>query len=203
MISRTTKGWQTQDSFYEYVTKHLLKELDENGIKHTADHPFLYFLDGHISHNSFKLFQWCKQNHIIVILFFPNATHILQMCDVAIFGAFKAVYSKEVQKWKLNTKNREVTMIDIVKILKITQDKVMTADAIVNGFRATGIFPLNANNCHLERCLPKTLRVATSAAEINDETSNDSSLHSGKIGNRKCVNFCLIVFFFIRNNVNS
>jgi DDE superfamily endonuclease len=180
VISKTAKGYQTQESFFDFVSTHLVKELDENGIKHTAEHPFIYFLDGHVSHNSFKLFQWCKENHIIIVLFFPNATHILQMCDVAIFGAFKGIYSKEIQKWKLQSGNRDVTLIDVVKILKTVQDQVMTSDAIKNGFRATGIYPLNIENCHLERCLPKsTPEITLSAA-----AANNFNLHEGKICKR-------------------
>lgn len=161
-----------------------MKELDERDIQHTAKHPFLYFVDGHISHISFKLFQWCKENGIELITFFPNATHILQMCDVAIFGAMKGAWTREVQKWKIETKNREVRLTDVVKILKRVQDKVITPETIINGFRATGIYPLNAENCRVDRCLPKESPAPVAAPvviEIMEESSNDSILHSGKI----------------------
>lgn len=76
------------------------------------------------------------------------------MCDFAVFGALKTVWKKEVQNWKIETLNRQITLVDFVAILKRVQDTVMTPEKIINGFRATGIFPLNHENCHLERCLP-------------------------------------------------
>jgi hypothetical protein len=130
-----------------------VKDLDAEGIIHTAEHPFLYFVDGHTSHISLKLFKFCRENHIELFVFYPNATHILQMCDFAVFGSLKAVWKKEVQLWKIESKNREISMTDFVRILKRVQDKVMTAEKIVNGFRATGVYPLDPKNCHLERCL--------------------------------------------------
>jgi hypothetical protein len=75
------------------------------------------------------------------------------MCDFAIFGSLKAAWKKEVQLWKIESENREISMTDFVRILKRVQDKVMTADKIVNGFRATGVYPLDPKNCHLERCV--------------------------------------------------
>ena len=78
------------------------------------------------------------------------------MCDFAVFGALKSIWKKEVQAWKIISKNREITLTDFVKILKTVQDKCMTPEKVINGFRATGIFPLDPENCHLERCLAKT-----------------------------------------------
>jgi hypothetical protein len=104
---------------------------------------------------SLKLFEFCRENHIELFTFFPNATHILQMCDVAVFGALKTVWAKEVQRWKIENKNRDITMTDFVRILKRVQDSVMTPEKIINGFRGTGVYPLDPNNCHLERCLSR------------------------------------------------
>ena len=91
------------------------------------------------------------------------------MCDFAVFGALKTVWKKEVQKWKLETLNREITIVDFVVILKRVQEKVMTPEKIINGFRATGIFPLDHGNCHLERCLPKNNSETSSVTLQNDE----------------------------------
>lgn len=100
------------------MTQVLVQELDELGVVRTVHHPFVYLVDGHKSHVSFKLFKWCKENHIVLVTFFPNATHILQMADVGIFGPGKRAWTSEVQKWKRETSNRELKLSDFCKILK-------------------------------------------------------------------------------------
>jgi DDE superfamily endonuclease len=172
-VSQTEKGYQTQESFFNYVKQQLIVDLDKHGIRHTKDHPFIYLLDGHTSHNSYPLFQWCKENHIILVLFFPNATHILQMCDVAFFGAYKTVYKQEVQKYKKEMRNREMTLLDVIRCVKRTEDLVISERLIKKGFRATGIFPLDAQNCHTERCLAQ--QAPHSSASVLGRTLNSFS----------------------------
>jgi hypothetical protein len=79
-FSSTESGWQTQDSFYEYVTEQLVKDLDERGVIRTAKHPFLYFVDGHSSHDSFKLFRlhrnYKKRNYGIM-----TSDLVIQQCE--------------------------------------------------------------------------------------------------------------------------
>ena len=55
--------------------------------------PGIVFLDGHASHFSIELSEFCSKNGIIFVALFPNATHILQPLDVAVLGPMKA-------KWK-------------------------------------------------------------------------------------------------------
>jgi hypothetical protein len=152
-ISQTENGWQTQDSFFKYVTTEFVDQLDRLGVIRRADHPFFYFLDGHVSHVNYQLFKWCHEHHIIIILFFPNATHILQMADVAMFGPGKSAMAKEVQKWKATAENKTLNHCDFVKLLKIVTDRVMTSKAIQNGFKNTGIWPLNEENLQTDRCI--------------------------------------------------
>lgn len=152
VFSETESGWQTQKSFFEYVSTTLVKELDELGVIRTKKHPFLYFFDGHKSHMSFKLFQFCKENHIIPIIFFPNSTHILQMADVLMFGPAKTKWIKVVQDWKMKPENgdKELSLVDFVVLLKKVTDD-MTPEQIQHGFHVTGIFKLDPENALVER----------------------------------------------------
>lgn len=146
------------------------------GVVRTQEHPFVLCLDGHISHDSFKLFSWCRENHIVLTKFLPNATHVIQMADVGIFGPGKSVYTKEVQTWKQINNNRELTEADFVKILKIVIDKVMKPESIINGFRATGIFPLCSANVHLDRCIGAEPRKDPKESTIEDENIEEQPL---------------------------
>lgn len=97
--------------------------------------------------------QWCRKNFIHLILFFPNSTRILQMCDVGMFGSGKKHWAREVQTWRIHNKDKEFDEIEFVKVLKKVNDKFITRTAIMNGFRATGIYPLNVENVKFDRCL--------------------------------------------------
>lgn len=152
-IAETENGWQTKESFFDYVSTHLVKELDERNVIRTKEHPFFLFVDGHTSHDSFQLYEWCRERNIFIVKFFPNATHILQPADVGVFGPGKSIYSKEVQRWKQENGNRQLSMVDHIKVLKKVVDKAMTPDTIKNAFKKTGLFPLDENNVPVERCL--------------------------------------------------
>lgn len=176
-ISQTENGWQTQESFADYDKSKLVAEIDKRQVKRTADTPVLYFLDGHRSHINFSLFKWCRENFIVIITFFPNATHILQMCDVSMFGPAKQTFTKEVQKWKSASGNRDLDEIQFVKILKRVNDLVMLPEKIINGFKATGIYPLNVENVHLERCIGgKSSSSSAEVPEINIDQVSDSNV---------------------------
>lgn len=146
LFTQTDSGWQTKDSFAAY-----LKKLDDE-LK-DVERPIIFFFDNHPSHINFELFKWCKTRQIHCITFPPHTTHILQMCDTSIFGPAKQGWKKEIIEWKRSNGNKEVDEIEFVKILKNVNDKVLTSDKIINGFKGTGIFPFNINNVHLERCI--------------------------------------------------
>uniref|UniRef100_A0A336MPB2 CSON014827 protein n=1 Tax=Culicoides sonorensis TaxID=179676 RepID=A0A336MPB2_CULSO len=147
-FAQTDNGWQTKTSFVNYVKDHLYPELLERGVQF----PVIYFVDGHSSHSSFELFKWCRDHKIIFILSYPNSTHITQPCDTSIFGPLKRAWPIEMSNYE-REHDTCVTLVDFVKILKRVHDRVMKPEAVINGFRMCGIFPLNADNVHFDRCI--------------------------------------------------
>lgn len=109
------------------------------------------------------------KNHIYIITFLPNATRILQMCDVAINGPAKKCFTKEVTKYKNETQIHEIRAPDFIKILKRVNDKVLKEETIVNGFRATGIYPLDPANVHLDRAFGGEKEKTVETDETNGE----------------------------------
>lgn len=66
------------------------------------------FLDGHSSHLSLELSEFCKENRIIIVALFPNATHILQPQDVSVFGPMKQKWKKICRQWRIGHDGQEV-----------------------------------------------------------------------------------------------
>lgn len=169
-MTQTDSGWQTGESFYNFVTMHLDKELKERNIKR----PIMYFVDGHTSHLTYRLRKWCRANGIILICFYPNSTHILQMCDTSMFGPLKSGWIDEIQKWKVKTGNKEVDEIAFVQLLKQVNDRCIKKSSIINGFASTGMFPLNKDNIHYERCLGDNY--ISNERDVQEKDSGSSEL---------------------------
>ena len=149
---KTAKGFQTQESFENYVKDVLVPELDQRGIVRNERNRIFLLLDNHKSHTGFEFCKWCAENFIELITFYPNATRILQMCDVGMFSAAKTSWKKVVQRWRSETGSKMLTEVDVVKLLKKVNDDFIKPESIINGFRATGTHPFNVEAVMYDRC---------------------------------------------------
>lgn len=86
-------GWMTAKNFYEYMANVFLPWLEKSKI----ERPIIFFIDGHSSHMTLPLSQFCDENKIVLVALFPNATHILQPFDVSFFRHFKVSWQKSFQ----------------------------------------------------------------------------------------------------------
>jgi hypothetical protein len=174
VLSGSECGYQTRSTFENYVKEYLINELEENGVERSAQNPILYFLDGHKSHYSYEFSVWCREQHIHIITFFPNATRILQMCDVGMFGAGQKAWTKSVREWKGQPENRdkEIDEVAFVKILKQANDSFIKPESIINAFKATGIYPFNVENVQFDRCLGANTSAASLDLDITGKFKN-------------------------------
>nr|CAI5836918.1 unnamed protein product [Callosobruchus analis] len=65
------------DIFFDYIVKGLSKWVDDQNIQK----PVLVFVDGHKSHLTMRLSEYCDQHGIILYALPPNATHMIQPAD--------------------------------------------------------------------------------------------------------------------------
>lgn len=63
----------TAEAFYEFMADIFHPWL----IKENITLPVIMFVDGHKSHLSMQLSQFCEKNGIVLVALFPNATHLL------------------------------------------------------------------------------------------------------------------------------
>ncbi|GBN09300.1 hypothetical protein AVEN_89322-1, partial [Araneus ventricosus] len=84
-IGKSENGWMTQETFYEYITNIFDTYLRKEGIQT----PVILFMDGHSSHLSLHLSTFCMAHGIELVALLPNATHLLQPMDVAVFHDLK------------------------------------------------------------------------------------------------------------------
>jgi len=93
---------------------------------------------------------------LILVALYPNSTHILQPLDVGVFGPLKSRWKKIVKQWRVDNE-KEVSKFEVPTALsQIIYDKEMASN-IKSGFRATGIYPYNADNVDYSKIIIRTV----------------------------------------------
>lgn len=117
--------------------------------------PRILTVDGYGAHFSLKLFRWCRQNDVIMIVLYPGATPFMQMCDTAMFSPMKQKHAQLYSQWRLKYPTKTMNEVEFVKMLKQINDEVIKKESIINGWRSTGLQPFNFNNLNTDGLLTK------------------------------------------------
>ena len=81
-----SSGGMNAENFVKWM-EHLISHA-----KPSADDPLLLILDNHIKHMLIEAIQLAKNNQIIMTIFPPPTTNMLQLLDVAVYGPLKSHY---------------------------------------------------------------------------------------------------------------
>jgi hypothetical protein len=86
LFSCNESGWTSNYHGMKWI-EHF--EAKTQGNLRSSDEYRLLICDGHDSHISANLVNFCIRKHIDLILLPPHSSHLLQPLDVAIFGPLK------------------------------------------------------------------------------------------------------------------
>ncbi|KAJ8964810.1 hypothetical protein NQ314_004617 [Rhamnusium bicolor] len=145
-------GWMRSEVFYKYVANSLNPWLEANAIKK----PIIFFIDGHKSHLTMSLSEFCSKNGIILYALPPNATHIIQP---SVFKPLKSQWQATVRQWQMceeNT-NQILTKAKFCPLLKKMLEKENLSQTIKNGFHKYGLFPFNPSAVDYTKCVQNVL----------------------------------------------
>lgn len=148
---KSESGWMTAEIFEYYVEKIFYVNLIKNNIQF----PVIYFVDGHRTHMTYSLSKLCDRLQIITICLYPNSTRILQPADVAVFKPLKTGWSREVLNWRRKNVDKNFTRLHFAPLLKKTVDKYVKKEVIINGFKASELYPFNPEAIDFTKCLGK------------------------------------------------
>ena len=129
-------GYVITDIFFCFV-KHFISYFKVN----PADPAVL--VDGHESHcDNFEMLQHCVDSGLTMVCLPPHTTHWLQPTDRSFFKPLKKNYYEEAACF-VRTNGRSFTKIEFCSVFSKAWLKSATTGNSINGFRATGIWPLN------------------------------------------------------------
>lgn len=104
--------------------------------------PVVVFVDGHASHVSFQTTEFCRQQPIVLICLFPNATHVLQPLDVSFFRALKVRWNKRLIEWRTLHSGDPIIKHEFAPLLKrAVDDMINLKKTLKNGFKKCGLVP--------------------------------------------------------------
>lgn len=145
-IGNSENGWMTSATFYEFMANIFEPWLTEQQIPR----PILFFVDGHASHLTLHLSNFCVEKQIELIALFPNSTHLLQPMDVSVFRPLKNAWKSEVQRWRLENNGQKLQKHHFGKVFEAALQHI-TNTTISNGFKISGLFPFNVENVQFSK----------------------------------------------------
>ena len=116
------------------------------------ERPVLLILDGHESHIKYDVRELAVKHKIEIAKLPAHTTHILQPLDVAIMKPMKGLYDQAAHSLFLKER-RYIQKIDFPSLIGEVW-RGFKPEYAINGFRKTGIIPLNRNAIEDSSLLP-------------------------------------------------
>jgi hypothetical protein len=138
-IAISDRGWTDDELCLEWFK--LCFDV-ETAKTQKGEYRMLLF-DGHGSHVTRAVIEFCEQKKIILLCLPSHSTHILQPCDVGVFGPFGESYRKHLlakTKWGAGYSIDKIQFLEIPQLARA--DSINRAN-IVSSWRKTGLFPFN------------------------------------------------------------
>lgn len=161
-VGISDNGWQTQQTFHDYIVNIFHKWLQEENIQL----PVILFIDGHKSHVSLTLSDFCAEHQIELIALYPNSTHLTQPMDVGVFKPLNTSWTNQAKDWRIHNQYAKIEKKDVAPILEKAINAIRYSDHLRNAFKASGIFPFDVNSIDLSRVLPSMSESASSQEEL-------------------------------------
>lgn len=93
------------------------------------------YIDGHSSHITLPLSEFCCEKKIILVVLCPNSTHILQPMDVCLFRTFKMPWRKSFQSFCDKCGTVSIKKCQFALVLEETFKKLNLKQILENGFK--------------------------------------------------------------------
>lgn len=102
----------------------------------------LLILDGHTTHGTREVIEFCDAHNILIFCMLPHTTHLCQPLDVRVFQQYKHWYGKAVSRAYSTgcTDHGKMEFLNAIRSVRMLTFKPTT---IMSGWKAAGIIPFN------------------------------------------------------------
>ena len=130
-------GWVDQDIFLEWLTTVVVKETGCS-----PSDPILLFTDGHSSRYTLATVAKARAKGIVIYVIPPHATHFMCVTDKTCHSPYQKRYA--APKRVHEATHSSTTWANYVGLSSRAYVESFTPSNLINGFRATGLWPINA-----------------------------------------------------------
>lgn len=102
----------------------------------------MLLLSGHGSHLTYDFIEYADANDIVIFVFPPHSTHLLQPLNVNVFGPYKHFHAKAVAE-SVRDGSFEFDKQDFLQHLRGIRHNTFKCFTIQSAFAKTGIWPYN------------------------------------------------------------
>lgn len=132
LVKMAPKGSMTTELFVDFI-KHLAQ--------HKSPGKCLLIFDGASSHLDARIVDEADNHEIVLYCLPSNTTHELQPLDKSVNKSYESHWDEEVLLYAYQYPDRKITKQRFSKIFDKVWFKCMTQENIINGFKATGLYP--------------------------------------------------------------
>lgn len=135
VVFMTRTSYNAEETFYKWLA---------HFNQHKNSDKCILVLDGHASHiKSLRVIEYCDANNISVICLPSHTSHMLQPLDISFFKTLKSYYFNHTNQLFHENVMHKFTKIDFCSIFTKAWRQTALREKAINGFRRSGIFPLN------------------------------------------------------------
>ncbi|XP_022816222.1 uncharacterized protein LOC111349354 [Spodoptera litura] len=146
-------------------------------VKPTKEDKVLLLLDGHTTHSkNLDALMFARENGIVLLQLPGHTTHRLQPLDVSFFKPMSTYYTQAIESWMRSHPGSAVTQYQVSRLINEAYERAATIGNVVNGFKATGTWPVNRN-------IFQDHHFAPAEALISNVEQNDSPKFSTLLSN--------------------
>jgi hypothetical protein len=138
-------AWMTGHLFEKWLS-HFVDYLQRRGGVSPSNRHLL-ILDGHDSHVTIEVIEKAWTVGIDMITLPSHTSHALQPLDVSCFKSFKQAFRICRDMWTMNNRGQGAKKDTLTEWVFLGLKKALIPSNIRSGFKATGIYPLNAHAC--------------------------------------------------------
>ena len=114
---------------------------------------WVLLMDGHSSHYTADLLEYCLENNIEILSYPPHCTHALQGLNVVCFAKMKTDWKEEIKAFE-DLDRWSVDKADFCGVFGCAFVRAFTKENVEAAFATTGIHPFNPDVVKPEQMKP-------------------------------------------------